>query len=230
MRCNVRCLYCKPPTPKIVKLEDRQYSTRRAPSIQKQSFSHMHVDPIQTFTSLLQTATKEIKELYLKLPVDGKPSVHRERVYCYELYHQMRLAWTTNALASTDYLLNGEVDKSGHPSFQEEGLRRLKPDFLLHGPGHMSRNHTVIEVKSANYQKFGLHKDLTTLHRLSSMEQGYKRQMLLVFGETDFTKLIQIIEDFRNRNGFATPLELWSHRSPGTSAQREACWPGDDSK
>lgn len=190
----------------------------------------MQSDPNQEFTTLLKSATKQIKSVYFKLPLDGKPSVHRERVYCYELYHQLRVAWPNTEFAATNFVLNGEVDKSGHPRFQEEGLRRLKPDFLLHAPGHMSHNHTVIEVKSASFQKLGLLKDLTSLHRLSSMQQGYQRQILLIFGEASFSEIISIIEQFRHATSFKSPLELWSHPYAEQSAKLVKCWHWDDPK
>jgi hypothetical protein len=184
------------------------------------SFHHsnqMSPDPIRNFTNLILEATRNIDELYMRLPRDGHSTVHRERVYCYELYHQLRTAWNTNPLSSTTLVLNGEVDKLGQSQFEIAGLRGIKPDLLLHGPGSMDENHTVVEVKSASYQRFGLLKDLSTLHKLNKMTQGYKRQILLVFGSTNQPKLIQDIDQMRAKHGFDSPLELWCH------AQARAC-------
>lgn len=66
----------------------------------------------------------------------------RERVYCYELYHQLRLALPANFL----YTLQGEVDKMGHPII----TGGVKPDFILHKSGTMNDNFLVIEVKPLN--------------------------------------------------------------------------------
>ena len=38
---------------------------------------------------VIQEATAAIDAMYFQLPVDGGDPVYRERVYCYELYHQM---------------------------------------------------------------------------------------------------------------------------------------------
>ena len=59
------------------------------------------------FTGILREATARVAPDYFLLPVHGAPSVYRERVYCYELYHQMRLLWPGDC----PYRLNGEVDK-----------------------------------------------------------------------------------------------------------------------
>lgn len=48
---------------------------------------------IGTFIQLLNDATKEIEDQYFQLPIDGADSVYRERVYAYELYHQLRKIW-----------------------------------------------------------------------------------------------------------------------------------------
>lgn len=184
----------------------------------------MLYNPFEDFTALLSEATTKINELYMRLPRDGNSAVHRERVYCYELYHQLRVAWKVSPLASCPLVLNGEVDKSGQSQFEREGLRRIKPDFLIHGPGNMDLNHTAIEVKSASYQKIGLLKDLATLHYLSTMEKGYKRQILLVFGHVNLCRLLPEIEAFRNNSGFNSPLELWCHSQAGRAATLKSSW------
>lgn len=93
---------------------------------------------------ILVLATQSIREEYFQLPIDGRDKpVYRERVYCYELYHQMRRNWPNGSL----FTLSGEVDKSGHPLIRGNGLDRAKPDFLVHVPGDMGGNHAVIEVK-----------------------------------------------------------------------------------
>ena len=66
--------------------------------------------------------------------------MYQERVYCYELYHQLRCRWPKGA----DCVLGGEVKKGGHPYL---GSGQRKPDFLVHAPGE-DRNYVVVEVKS----------------------------------------------------------------------------------
>src|SRR6266568_1457380 len=94
-------------------------------------------------SDLLGTATAAVAPEYFRLPIHGADPVYRERVYCYELYHQMRLRWPPGS----PYRLNGEVDKRSHPYFADGGSP--KPDLLVHEPG-TGRNHAVFEVKSIN--------------------------------------------------------------------------------
>src|SRR5689334_19126753 len=95
-------------------------------------------------TALLADATASIRPEYFNLPIHGGSPVYRERVYCYELYHQLRLKWPDNC----PLMLNGEVDKTAHPILSGLGASYAKPDLLVHGPGDMSRNYAIIEVKS----------------------------------------------------------------------------------
>ena len=48
---------------------------------------------MKQLTRILEEATASIASAYFRLPIDGGGPVYRERVYCYELYHQMRLRW-----------------------------------------------------------------------------------------------------------------------------------------
>jgi hypothetical protein len=48
---------------------------------------------MEELDKILQRATASIGREYFLLPIHGAPPVYRERVYCYELYHQMRLLW-----------------------------------------------------------------------------------------------------------------------------------------
>ena len=85
---------------------------------------------MEQLTQILRDATAAIGKEYFLLPIHGADPVYRERVYCYELYHQMRLRWPDGCV----YRLNGEVDKMGHPYFQDAAAP--KPDLLVHQPGH----------------------------------------------------------------------------------------------
>ena len=99
------------------------------------------------FPSILSRATERILADYMKLPVAGQEaSIYRERVYCYELYHCLRLAMNeVNQLFQ--YMLCGELDKSAHPYIRGNSLDKVKPDFLIHIPLSMSKNLVAIEVK-----------------------------------------------------------------------------------
>lgn len=79
-------------------------------------------------TELLQRATANVPAQYFQVTLDGGDPIYRERVYCYELYHQLRCQWPTD----TPFNLNGELDKAAHPILRELDADYAKPDFLIH--------------------------------------------------------------------------------------------------
>jgi len=91
----------------------------------------------------LAEAAARIEREYFQLPVADADSVYRERVYCYEMYHQLRCGWD-----GFPFSLGGEVDKVGHPHFRNGPYARSKPDLLVHEPGNMERNLACVEVKA----------------------------------------------------------------------------------
>lgn len=91
---------------------------------------------------LIKAALQEIEAGYFNLLTTYEPSgIVRERVFCYELYHQIRLLMTADFPIS----VNGEIDKRGHIDFRKED--RKNPDFVFHVPGTHAGNAIVIEVK-----------------------------------------------------------------------------------
>src|SRR3972149_569639 len=131
---------------------------------------------LDKFIIKLQEAAKNMKDdHYFQLPVAGSSKrIFRERVYCYELYHQLR-----NILQDGfSYKLYGEVDKTGHPLIPGAN----KPDFIVHEPGNMDRNLVVIEVKSVTGAKLkSLEKDIDTIKRAIN-EWRYYGGILLIYG------------------------------------------------
>ena len=91
-------------------------------------------------TQILIDATRLIEPGYFRLDIEGDAPVYRERVYCYELYHQVRLRWPP----SCRHVLNGEVDKKGHHLLKALKMDGFKPDFLIHRPGHMADNFAIM--------------------------------------------------------------------------------------
>ncbi len=113
-------------------------------------------------------------------PVAGMPNpIYRERVYCYELYHQLRVATGDDY----DYSLGGEVDKARHPILSELSLDNTKPDMLVHRPGDMSGNLVVIEVKAVNAKGKQIRKDLRNLTSFVTKGQ-YFQAIYLIYGGT----------------------------------------------
>ena len=124
----------------------------------------------------LKPASRHIGTNYFLLPVAGKVNpTKRERVYCYELYHQLRIA-----LNGTSLTLTGEPDKRGNPDFSSG--KQPNPDFILHTPGHHQDNTAVIEVECSPSKKH-LIKDLKTLKLMK--DKGYQVLILLLFASNE---------------------------------------------
>jgi hypothetical protein len=125
-----------------------------------------------TFAETLTRACGAVGEKYFLLPIAGRGQpIRRERVYCYELYHQLR-----NELQGATLTLTAEPDKSGHPSFGKG--RRMNPDFIFHVPGDHSQNAAVIEVECEVTLKH-LTKDIKNLKAMQA--RGYVDLILLLF-------------------------------------------------
>jgi len=118
-------------------------------------------------------ASSQIAPHYFALPVADLPEpLLRERVYCYELYHQLRLILPEDGRV----VLTGEVDKARNPSFRE---RRCIPDLIFHEPGNHNQNQTVVEVE-CRVDRIPLRKDFRTFALFR--QKGYRELILLLFG------------------------------------------------
>ena len=169
---------------------------------------------MEQLTDILTDATARIEGLYMRLPVDGGEGQYRERVYCYELYHQMRSLWPDPC----DYSLNGEVDKRGHPIIAALTAAMAIPDLLVHTPGSMQGNHAILEVKHANASRDGIRKDLRTLSRFRQNDIHYERAIYLFFGGVRMDRLTEVVGETE----FAKlpPIEVWVHEQAGAPACR----------
>lgn len=159
---------------------------------------------------MLGVAASRLTAEYFQLPVADGDAVYRERVYCYELYHQLRCVWD-----GFPFSLGGEVDKAGHPHFRDGPYARAKPDLLVHVPGQMGQNLATVEVKPATVRDEDLRGDLRKLSWFCRHAQ-YFRGILLVYGdggdiERMRTKLRQAVDDGVN----AAVLAPLYHRTVG---------------
>lgn len=169
---------------------------------------------MEELTNILKSATASIENTYFYLSIDSGDSVYRERVYCYELYHRMRCLWPSN----TTYYLNGEVDKAAHPILRELGADTKKPDLLIHKPGYMEGNHTVIEVKSEKSAvKASIKKDLNTLS-LFVKKVKYDRAIYLLYGYNLDEKLTTIKSEANKIDDIAR-IEVWFHKRHNEPAE-----------
>jgi hypothetical protein len=142
------------------------------------------------FLECLYKATSNIEDHYFNTKVYGsKVQIFRERVYCYELYHQLRKLLDDEF----PYKLNGELDKQNHPGFHENIVGK-KPDFLVHIPGEMKNNLVVIEVKSINNPNRDIREDLIKLN-LFLENAEYFRAILLIYGKGNANIIYRIKEE-----------------------------------
>ena len=166
-------------------------------------------------TEILEAATARIESGYFHVALDGGDPVYRERVYAYELYHQMRSRWP----ADTPYFLNGELDKSAHPVLTGLGVAGRKPDLLVHQPGYMNANHAAIELKHAKTGIAGIKKDLRTL-ALFRTNVRYERAIYLVYGHYADDRLLGRIRSIYRQLQTQSPIEIWFHRRPHEPARQ----------
>jgi hypothetical protein len=169
---------------------------------------------MRELSRIIAHATQAIEPSYFRIDIDGGDPVYRERVYCYELYHQMRMLWPANC----SYYLNGELDKAAHPIFTKLGVRPSKPDLLVHTPGYMTGNHAVIEVKFAGTSNRNIRKDIKTLSTFMN-RAGYERAIYLIYGDVDADRLINRVTKVAERTGMAAGIELWVHGNPRQPAR-----------
>lgn len=167
---------------------------------------------MEELTSIIGKATSAIGEQYFHLRIDHGDPVYRERVYCYELYHQMRSIWPE----ACPFYLNGEIDKAAHPILREFGADFAKPDLLVHTPGYMDGNHAMIEVKSSAASNNGIRKDLEKLS-LFVTAVGYQRAIYLIYGYEAEATLGRVQAVAAQLEELA-PIELWIHTGPGAAA------------
>jgi len=173
-------------------------------------------EEFQTFLSMLEVATSRIAGAYFQLPVSGADSMYRERVYCYELYHQLR-----RISGDFPFSFGGEVDKTGHPHFEDGQYARSKPDLLVHEPGSMNRNLAVVEVKRADANRGAMGRDLGKLAWFCD-RAAYFGGVFLVYGEAGPPDVLE--RKIRNAASEAstdmTCLTCLYHRSVGEPARR----------
>ena len=162
------------------------------------------------FIESLKKAGRGIDRHYIQLDVAGfEEPIYRERVYCYELYHQLRCVLGD----SLPYKLDGEVDKAGHPIIRQK-LGAKKPDFIVHVPGMMNHNLVVIEVKPVTVKSKmnELREDLKTLKGFLNKAKYY-RAIMLIYGDGKSDLPNEIPDEVKKfREGRV--LLVW-HQGPG---------------
>ncbi|MFC2167775.1 hypothetical protein ACFLRW_02235 [Acidobacteriota bacterium] len=115
-------------------------------------------------------------QCYLLISLESYDKIYRERVYCYELYHQLRKQLGDDY----PYKLDGELDKVNHPEIHDK-IGAKKPDFVVHVPGNMNNNLLVIEVKQLAASMTAIKIDLETL-QLFLNKAEYFRAIMMIYG------------------------------------------------
>lgn len=103
-------------------------------------------------------------------------SVYRERVYCYELYHQLRQLLPDHF----PYVIHGELDKRGQHFVNSLLNGDYAPDLLVHRPGRM-QNLVIMEVKPAACSPSEADHDIEKMAGFIS-NVHYQMGILLFFG------------------------------------------------
>jgi len=168
---------------------------------------------MKELTAVLTEATRSIDAAYFHLNIDGGDAIYRERVYCYELYHQMRNQWPRES----PFYLNGEIDKSAHPILTELGAAHAKPDLLVHMPGYMDGNYAIIEVKSPRASLREIKIDLDKL-AIFVNRVGYRRAIYLHYGYDNDGVVKRVAEISSLMEGLPS-IELWLHSNVGEPAE-----------
>ena len=155
-------------------------------------------EKIESFVEMIKGSLDNVGDEYYKITTTYESSgIVRERVFCYELYHQMRSVQSARGL--TDVQIHGEIDKSGHIAFDRNS--RKNPDFVFHVPGMMKGNAIVVEVKGkieGNYQE-GVYKDIVTLSKFTDNKHYYHSGVLIIYNYTYDEFLRKIGEFLKNR-------------------------------
>ncbi len=158
---------------------------------------------------LLKCATKGIAAEWFSITNSDERNKFKERVYCYELYHQLRLLDCGNEL-----LWQCEVDKSRRPEFKRE-----KPDFILHVP-NSEVNHLVMEVKTSESDSRGWKKDVETLIRFLD-DHRYKKAYFLIFGGRNPSLRLQNLGSVNSsRQTSVSKIEVWWHKNSEEEATK----------
>lgn len=173
------------------------------------------------FEEKLLDASSRVAAPYFQLPVADADSIYRERVYCYELYHQLRCDWE-----GFPFSLGGEIDKGEHPHFRGGPYAHAKPDLLVHGPGDMDRNLACVEVKPCLRSADEFAADLEKLTWFCRHAR-YHRGLFLVYGVQEDETPERVLLQTKLRRAAANNPQidlarvcLISHPAAGVRAER----------
>jgi hypothetical protein len=134
---------------------------------------------------ILQFVEHEAQRQHIEKHMIGDNLVKTgERIFCYELYHQLRLLMDRHPEQFAGVYLQGELRKyQVLPMLDQMGLVALSsnfmPDFLLHTPGNADDHPYVVEVKTDRFLRCEhLAADISKLVEFIT-RYGYQRGIFL---------------------------------------------------
>lgn len=140
---------------------------------------------------ILKEGIDKVEEKYFNFAIVGKDkdvsTIYRERVYCYEIYHQVRILQDNEySLIKESVDINCEPDKRGNTWFKEP----VNPDMIFHKAGNIDENYLVLEVKNnlngeindSDDKPIGVYKDIINLYRFIK-DSNYEMACFYLYGQ-----------------------------------------------
>ncbi len=184
----------------------------------------------ENYLERLTDSCRAVEKLYFHVPLVTEISDeeefkavlgYRERVYCYELYHQLRLRIGAETSSEGRLYLNAEMDKSG--TVYKNWVGRRKPDFILHRPGEGGHNIGITEVKPIVSDIKEMEADMKKLKEfLDPKGMNYFGAVALIFGNADglIGEVEKRLATYFGKYWSVRFKALW-HRKPG---ERPEVW------
>lgn len=161
-------------------------------------------DISQKCLEILEQGITAVEEKYFHFPISSNNQmmqIYRERVYCYELYHQIRILQKQMSCDLKQQIdINGEPDKRGHIWINNG----CNPDMIFHKAGTMTKNYLVVEVKNNLNGKLknnenkpdGVYKDFINLYYFIAQYQ-YQKGCFHLYGleSNNKEKLTEIVKN-----------------------------------
>ena len=113
----------------------------------------------------------------------------QERLFAYEIYHQLRLLWENNPLLRSHCVIHAEVRKG----YQHKAEFDYMPDFLFHRP-QPDQNRAVAEVKLAARRLKEVAEDLEKLVRFHETFAYDELIQILIGCERDFKRIVETFD------------------------------------
>ncbi|MFP3257195.1 MAG: hypothetical protein RXO36_05305 [Candidatus Nanopusillus acidilobi] len=163
---------------------------------------------LENWINFVVEAYLEMDRSYENISFNTSVSIprYKERIFCYELYHQMRKIQESHNYEFLDFVkIEGERVKDDLNIPKK--LKKV-PDFLAHKPDS-DNNYLVMEVKKASSPKRGMENDLIKLISFmdASLMLKYKYGIFFIFGREETSSKEKITDSSKGKNIDLTRLE-----------------------